>query len=105
MKGFSGAVYKSFKTLAESTTFVETTPRKKIDFAGFMSTKSSITTISNSSMVTTSRKTKDFDTARFMSTAKDTTFDCWRYIRTDLERQSQRSRETNQSRMGSCCVR
>ena len=47
---------------------------KKFDFAGFKSTKSSITT-SNSSMVTTSRKTKDFDTARFMSTAKDTTFD------------------------------
>ena len=76
VKGFSGAVYKSFKTLAEATTFVETTPRKKFDFAGFKSTKSSMTTssTSNSSMMT-SRKTKDFDTARFMSTAKDTTLD------------------------------
>ena len=76
VKGFSGAVYKSFKTLAEATTFVETTPRKKFDFTGFKSTKSSMTTssTSNSSMMT-SRKTKDFDTARFMSTAKDTTLD------------------------------
>ena len=69
VKGFSGAVYKSFKTLAEAKTFLETTPRKTFDFTGFKSTKSSTTT-SNSSCTT-----KDFDTVRFMSTSKETTFD------------------------------
>ena len=69
VKGFSGAVYKSFKTLAEAKTFLETTPRKTFDFTGFKSTKSSTTT-SNSSCTT-----KDFDTVRFMSTPKETTFD------------------------------
>ena len=70
VKGFSGAVYKSFKTFGEARTFV--TSGKKFDLTDFTSTKSTSIVRKNDSSSSVSRATKDFDSTRFMSTNTET---------------------------------